>query len=362
MKRPSDYEASSRRILELQRADGSIPWVDAGVFDPWNHTESAMALTVMNEIEGARAAFVHLAETQNEDGSWWCDYGNAAPLEDGEKMADADRPRVRDTNYAAYPAVGLLHYLERTGDIAFARALWPVIDKAMGFVLSQQTEEGDIRWAAEGEHSKIDDALVTGNASIAFSLAAAIRLAERLGRDRASWAPAREKLIEALRDKPHRFDRAWEPKDHYSMDWYYPVLGGALVGEAANARIDQRWEEFVVDGLGVKCTAREPWVTVAEACELAMALLKMGRADEAAEIHRWQHAHRDADGAYWMGYQYEEKVFWPADKPSWTAAAVILAADALYGWTDASALFTETPQTAPMRRKRASVFVSPRSS
>ena len=34
------------------------------------------------------------------------------------------------------------------------------------------------------------------------------------------------------------------------MEWYYPVLGGALRGAAARARIDARWDEFVVPGLG----------------------------------------------------------------------------------------------------------------
>lgn len=30
------------------------------------------------------------------------------------------------------------------------------------------------------------------------------------------------------------------------MDWYYPILGGALRGPAAGARIEQRWDDFVV--------------------------------------------------------------------------------------------------------------------
>lgn len=340
MRRKSDYAASTRRILDLQRYDGSITWVDAGVFDPWNHSESAMALAVMGEEDAARAALLHLAETQNDDGSWWSDYGNAAPLDENERMADADQPRVRDTNYAAYPAVAVLHNLLVTDDAALARDLWPMVDKAISFVLSQQTRHGDIRWAAPDENAEIDDALVTGNSSIVFSLACAARLADRLGKDRPSWTAARARVAEALRDKPHRFDRNWESKGHFSMDWYYPALSGAHPKAAANALIEDRWGEFVVDGLGVKCTAKEPWVTVAEACELVMTLIKLGRLDEAGDIFDWQHAYRDADGCYWMGYQYEEKVFWPADKPSWTAAAVILAADALNGWSEGGTLFS----------------------
>ena len=40
------------------------------------------------------------------------------------------------------------------------------------------------------------------------------------------WLLARERLGQALRHKPERFDRTWESKSRYSMDWFYPVLAG----------------------------------------------------------------------------------------------------------------------------------------
>ena len=43
----------------------------------------------------------------------------------------------------------------------------------------------------------------------------------------------------------------------------------------------------------------------------------------------------------YMGWQYVENIFWPDEKPSWTAAAVILAADSLYKFTDGSNLFID---------------------
>ena len=52
------------------------------------------------------------------------------------------------------------------------------------------------------------------------------------------------------------------------MDWYYPVLGGALRGAAAAERLARGWDTFVVPGLGVRCVSDQPWVTVAETCEL----------------------------------------------------------------------------------------------
>ena len=39
-----------------------------------------------------------------------------------------------------------------------------------------------------------------------------------------------------------------------------------------------------------------------------------------------------------MGWQYKEKIFWPNEKPTWTAAAM-LAADAVFGYTSAADLF-----------------------
>ncbi|MEM8988065.1 MAG: prenyltransferase [Pseudomonadota bacterium] len=341
MKTLQDYAGAAQRIKELQRADGSITWVDAGVFDPWNHTESAMALTVAGEYDAALKAYRRLAETQNKDGSWWADYGNAAPLDgENEKMMDADKPKVRDTNYSAYIATGAWHYFVSTQDKGFLKDYMPVVDRAMAFVLAHQSEHGDIRWAAVDPHTPEDDALLTGCSSIYKSLECAIRLFDAGGAARQDWAAARASLGDALRNRPDRFDRNWASKQKYSMDWYYPALSGALSKEASIERLKQRWDEFVVEGIGCRCVAEEPWATVAEACELAMALLKHGDRTRAEALFEAQHRCRDEVGAYWMGYQFAEKVFWPGDKPSWTAAAVLLAGDALYDWTPASKIFT----------------------
>ena len=42
------------------------------------------------------------------------------------------------------------------------------------------------------------------------------------------------------------------------MDWYYPVLAGALDRAAASDRIDERWSEFVIDSGGVRCVSDRP--------------------------------------------------------------------------------------------------------
>jgi hypothetical protein len=50
---------------------------------------------------------------------------------------------------------------------------------------------------------------------------------------------------------------------------------------------------------------------------------------------------RDDDGAYWTGLVFADGVRWPVERTTWTAAAVVLAADALSGATPASGLFTD---------------------
>ena len=38
---------------------------------------------------------------------------------------------------------------------------------------------------------------------------------------------------------------------------------------------------------------------------------------------------RDDDGSYWTGYVYPDTTRWPVERTTWTAGAVVLAADAL---------------------------------
>ena len=45
-----DLEAPLQRILDLQTPQGAIPWFEDGPWDPWNHVESAMALTVTRQM------------------------------------------------------------------------------------------------------------------------------------------------------------------------------------------------------------------------------------------------------------------------------------------------------------------------
>jgi hypothetical protein len=235
--------------------------------------------------------------------------------------------------------------------------LWPVVDAAMDFVLSLQSPQGDIDWAVDEHGTPKDDALVTGCSSIYKSLECAHNISATLGEARPQYLRARALLGDALRRQPERFDRSWESKSRYSMDWFYPVLAGVYTGAAARERLAARWRDFVEPGLGCRCVVEEPWVTVAESCELVMALLAAGDHARAVELYSWLHQWRSHSGDYWTGYQFVQDLLWPEERPSWTAGAVLLAADALTGHSGASGLFTGVelvpePRAALSRRAK----------
>jgi hypothetical protein len=136
----------------------------------------------------------------------------------------------------------------------------------------------------------------------------------------------------------------FEPKHRWAMDWYYPVLSGAVTGEAAGRRLAEGWETFVMDRRGVRCVADRPWITAAETCECALAHLRVGDETAARGLVEAAQALRADDGAYFTGVVYPEEIHFPDDEQStYTAAAMILAADALDGVTPAADIFLVTP-------------------
>ena len=316
-------------ILKAQRPWGEIPWFEGGHSDPWDHTEAAMGLSIAGEYAAAESAYRWLADSQLADGSWWRSYRDGQP----------DNPDRRESNYVAYVATGVWHHYLITGDTAFLKEFFPVVDAAMAFVLALQGDTGEIDWAVDAAGEPMGDALVTGCSSIYKSLECAAHIAGTLGIARDHWLQARAALGTALRSRPQRFDRTWASKSRYAMDWFYPVITGWVQGQEAIERIDGRWSEFVEPGLGCRCEVQEPWVTVAESCELTLALLAAGDRSRAAELFSWLTQWRDGDGAWWTGYQFVEDVLWPDEKPACTAGAIMLAADALTDHTPAAQLF-----------------------
>ncbi|HEV3329095.1 MAG TPA: hypothetical protein VGZ33_06825 [Acidimicrobiales bacterium] len=316
---------SGEHLAELQRDDGMIPWFEGGHCDPWNHVEAAMALSVCGRAREAEAAYAWLAATQLSDGSWFNYYL-------GDRVKDA---RI-DTNVCAYPATGVWHHYCVTGDVAFLVERFGMVEAALDFVLRCQLADGTIRWSLDATGRSEGYALLTGSSSIFHALRCGVAAAEELGASRPDWELAAGRLGHAVAHHPGSF----APKNEYAMDWYYPVLCGALDGRAASARLDAGIATYVLEGLGVRCVSTNDWVTAAETAECAMALDALGRRDEALTVLAQTAAHRRGDGSYFTGLAYPSRTTFPGgETTSYTAAAVVLAADALSSTTPAAGLF-----------------------
>lgn len=321
--------STAATIAELQLATGMIPWYPNGHADPWNHVEAAMALATAGLVAEAEAAYQWLIDRQRPDGSWH-NYYLAEGIEDSKL----------DVNCVAYIATGAWHHYLATGDRGFAETLFPVVDAAIEFVLDLQTKRGEVIWARKADGMPWSYALLTGSSSISHSLACAMKLADLLGHERPFWSLARDRLVDTIANCP----QAFEPKDRWAMDWYYPVLAGAINGNDGLKRMLLRWDEFVMKGRGVRCVSDRPWVTAAETCECAVAMMAVGDREPAIELFTAAQALRDTDGSYFTGMVFPELEHYPgAERSSYTAAAVILAADAIEGANPTSSLFVEGP-------------------
>jgi len=319
-------------IADWQLPNGMVPWFPGGHADPWNHVEAAMALAVGGRRAEAERAYGWLADIQRPDGSWHQYY-----------LADGIEQDKLDANTIAYIAAGVWHHWLLFGDRGFAEAMWPVVERAVGFVLDLQTPRGEIIWARHADGTPWSFALLTGSSSMVHSLRCAVALADLLGHERPDWELSAARLAGVVAahcagDLPDAF----APKHRWAMDWYYPVMAGVLRDDVARARLDDRADTFVMDGLGVRCVSDRPWVTAAETCECLLAYLAVGERDTALDLFRWAQSLRCDDGHYSTGMVHPDGVTFPTDeRTTYTDAAVVLAADALSATTPAAHLLTD---------------------
>lgn len=318
-------------LARLQLPDGMIPWYPGGHCDPWNHVETAMALDVAGRHHEAELAYEWLVATQRPDGSWFNYYLPDGSVEDAKL----------DTNVCAYIAAGAWHHWLCTWDRGFVDHLWPTVRRALDWVLAMRRADGLPLWACEVDKMPWDYALLTGCSSICHALHCGALLSEVAGEPRPDWSAAADVIANVIATRPDAF----EPKQRWAMDWYYPILTGVMSGETAKARLAEGWESFVIEGRGVRCVSDEPWVTAAETAECSLAHAAIGDLDTATDLLRWTRAHRHHDGAYWTGIVYPDRTHFPeGERTAYTGAAVILAADAIAGASPASSIFVHPAQ------------------
>ena len=320
-----NIEGVAGLIVQTQKANGEIPWFEGGKTDPWDHVESAMGLTIAGYFAEAEKAFFWLRDHQLEDGSWYAAYVNGEPDD-----------KTHDTNMTTYIAVGLFHYYLVTKDKNLLRKLWPTMSAAIEFAVRLQSPDGEIYWASSPEGVVDPTALLTGSSSVYMSLKCALAVAGILDIEKPGWKTALDRLGDAICHKPHLFNMT---KSRFSMDWFYPVLCGAVNGSSARKRIDKYWKKFIVENHGVLCVSDQPWVTIAETSELCLALSAMGNPEQAGLVFDWIQERTFDDGTFWCGFTHPDIVIWPEDKMTWTNAVALMAADALYDLTPAGKLF-----------------------
>jgi hypothetical protein len=305
-------------IVTVQQADGSVPWLPGGIVDPWTHVENAMALDIGNFHSEARLAYYWLSQNQLKDGSWYATYKAGKPL-DTSKVSHG----------ISYIAVGVWHHFLNTGDLAFLREMWPSVLAAIGFVLDMRGPNGEVYWARDSAGTIYPVALISSCSSTYLSIKSAISIAKVLREDKPDWKEVNIELGEAIRRMLPVSSSIQGNKTTFAMDWYYPAMCCVINGDDAKSRLSSGWDKFVIDGLGSLCSLEQGWVTAAETSELAITLAVHGEYEHSARVFNWIHQMRDEDGAYWYGMALPDKEIWPQEKPTWTSAAVVLAADML---------------------------------
>ena len=323
----AEVAQTAASIAAMQEPSGAIPLSPGGQTDVWNHVEAAMALLAGGQLIAAERAYDWCLATQRADGSW--------PMKVVEgQVEDASG----ETNMAAYLGVGVWHHWLVREDRAFVACMWPAVRRALDFVVGLQLPFGGIAWSqewADGSPAAVnEEALLAGSSSIYQSLRAAVALAELMDEPQPEWELAGGRLGHAVR----RHRDLFADKATFSMDWYYPILGGAVRGDDAVELIRSRWDDFVVPGLGIRCLDTNPWVTGAETCELVMALAAIGEQERALRLFADMQHLRHESGGYWTGYVFPDDVNWPEEQTTYTAAAVVLAADELSRTTSGSAI------------------------
>ena len=325
----SFFENIAKFIKSIQLESGAIPSNDDGSHDPWDHIESIMGLNFANEYESSKLAFNWLIKNQNQDGSWFSKYMDDIPIE-----------KNKPTHFAPYISVAALHFYKIFSDKEYLEYLWPSIESAINFSIKLQIQNGTIPWSVDKNKKIEEDFLLTGSSSILKSIECGIAISKiiKSTKNLEDWNHSYELLSKAIKNPSGKFDLLKDRK-RFSMDWYYPILSGCLNDNQKFFYVDKVFKDFYIKEMGIKCVIEEPWVTVAETCEFIICLMISGRDEDAKKLLKDVINISDINGVPYMGWQYEENIFWPLERPSWTSAALIIAADSVMGLSKGKDLF-----------------------
>ena len=296
------FELSKNWIISNQSSSGAIFWDEKGKCDPWDHCECLIALAIYEEWEhfwrGVNWFFTNL----NEDGLIYAEFQNEKPSKLHYESHHAPyiiMPLIqaslidKEQNYKKILTNEQLLKLEN---------IFEVLDDF-------KDQDGYFYWAKDS-NGYSDNSLITASMSIFLSLVAKDKSFPKLNTE--MWQ--------------EKFNRDGVDRSRFSMDFYYPFLAGIKNNKKEFLDLLDNYYE---KGLGVKCVAEEPWVTIAESSECVISALIHDNENIAKQIFNDIQQFQNKDGIFPTGYQYDMEIFWPEENSTWTNAAVIIAAHAL---------------------------------
>ena len=265
------------------RPTAAIPWAVGEHIDPWNHVEAAMALLVGGEVEAAEAAYDWCLATQHADGSW--------PM---KIIGDRGRGRQRRDQHVGLPrgrrlaplaaSAGTEAFVRRCGRrCAAASTSWPACScRRRHRLVAAGRRQGQRPTRCSPAARASTTRCGPASRSPSWS-----RSRSRTG----SWRPA------GCGTRWRRTATCSSTRPTFSMDWYYPVLGGPLRGaRGAPAARRAAGTTSSSPGSACRCVDTNPWVTGAETCELVLALdasaTASGRSEIFADMQHLRHTRR----------------------------------------------------------------------
>ena len=296
------FEPAKNWIISNQSSSGAILWDEQGKCDPWDHCECLIALAIYEEWDSFWRGVNWFFTNLNEDGLIYAEFINEKPTK-----------LHYESHHAPYIIIPLIQANLIDQDQDYNKILTNEqlikLENIFETLNDFKDQDGYFYWAKDC-NGYSDNSLITASMSIFLSLVAKNK----------SFP---EFKINMWQEK---FNRDGIDRSRFSMDFYYPFLAG--IKNNKNEFLESL-DKYYIKGLGVKCVAEEPWVTIAESSECVISALIHGNENIAKEIFNDIQQFQDKDGIFPTGYQYDMEIFWPEEHSTWTNAAVIIAAHAL---------------------------------
>ena len=296
------FEPSKNWIISNQSSSGAIFWDEKGKCDPWDHCECLIALAIYEEWEHFWRGVNWFITNLNEDGLIYAEFQNEKP----SKLH-------YESHHAPYIIMPLIQASLIDQEQDYKKILTNEqllkLENIFEALNDFKDEDGYFYWAKDS-NGYSDNSLITASMSIFLSMVAKDKSFPKFNID--MWQ--------------EKFNRDGVDRSRFSMDFYYPFLAGIKNNKKEFLDL---LDNYYVKGLGVKCVAEEPWVTVAESSECVISALIHDNENIAKQIFNDIQQFQNKDGIFPTGYQYKMEIFWPEEDSTWTNAAVIIAAHAL---------------------------------